>query len=98
MSRIYGDVNSWTDWTNEDHEKLKTVFLKQGNQFSTGRFANTVRRTPGAIATKIASMIDPTNYRLFDKDFALKVKEIFPEQGPGSILDQILRSRGYGRY
>jgi hypothetical protein len=94
MSRYYFGSHSWTDWTNEDHEKLKTVFLKKGKQFSTGRFANIVNRSPKAIASRISSMIDPTNYRLFDKDFALKVREIFPEQGPGSVLDQILRSRG----
>ena len=81
-------------WDYQEHEKLKTVFLKKGKLFSVSRFASAAGRTSTAISTRLVCLIDPTNYRLYDKNFAIKVKEIFPDQGIGSALDRILCSRG----
>ena len=82
------------NWEFQEDEKLKTIFLKKGKLFSVSRFASAAGRTSTAISTRLACLIDPTNYRLYDKIFAIKVKKIFPDQGIGSILDRILRSRG----
>ena len=81
-------------WERKEDEKLKTIFLIKGKLFSVGRFAMSAGRTSRAISTRISCMIDPRNYRLYDKNFAIKVKEIFPNQGVDSDLDRILNSRG----
>ena len=82
-----------SNWSMEEEEELKAVFLKKGLTFSASRYCVRGVRTAVAIATRITCMIDPTNSRLYDREFASKVKQLFPDQRPGSDLDRILRSR-----
>ncbi len=83
-------------WKREEDEKLKTIFLKYGKLFSVNQFARDVGRTSTAISTRIVCYLFPypMQERLYDKDFAIKVREIFPNQGVGSDFERILCSRG----
>tara|TARA_B100000029_G_scaffold231584_1_gene228974 strand:+ start:252 stop:560 length:309 start_codon:yes stop_codon:yes gene_type:complete len=83
-------------WTIKEDKKLKTTFLKYGKLFSVNQFARDSGRTSTAISTRLVYYLFPyvMKERLYDKDFAVKVKEIFPNQGIGSDFERMLCSRG----
>tara|TARA_B100001750_G_C14885863_1_gene292710 strand:+ start:176 stop:451 length:276 start_codon:yes stop_codon:yes gene_type:complete len=82
----------FTIWTSEEQEELKTIFLERSLLFSVYQFAKNVGRSEIAISTRIIGMINPTD-RLYQPEFANKVKKIFPNQSPGGTLDRILSKR-----
>ena len=79
-------------WTNDEHEKLKSTFLEQAVMFNPSKFGFEMGRSSTSITTRITCMINPLD-KMYDEDFAKKVKILFPDDGPEGELASIL----YGR-
>jgi len=53
-------------WTNDEHEKLKSIFLEQAVMFNPSKFGFEMGRSSTSITTRITCMINPLD-KMYDE-------------------------------